>query len=447
MTTPRVIGIAALALAIGALSVLHPVAAILAVAGLGVAGLALCDLSILVAISVAFNMLTEPWDLAVKSLPIGSLDLYANDILLLALLGGLILGALRRGRPLPRLRDPISITLFAFLLYGLFSLARGYAIHGARALPAFRLRYLYGLLYFLVLHVMTSPESRRRLLAAVLGSGVLIGLYGIWNALTGANVGHSTSSHTLRYLSGLQAMVLFFALALVAGTIWSRRRPLWSVVCAALYLIGILLAQARSVWLGAVMGVAVAYSGSTGAGRQVWRRYLPAVLLVGLVVVVILVATNLDIGGDVATRAASLSNVSGDITTVWRLFVWGEALKEVRANPILGLGLGKRFVYFDVVKEDWRSNRQLHNTYVALAYHSGAIGVGLFILFQLLVLWRVLTAARRHAGEPREAKLLALACCQVCLAAVAFTNVIGASMVSTTYVWILSAVSVLEARG
>jgi hypothetical protein len=68
------------------------------------------------------------------------------------------------------------------------------------------------------------------------------------------------------------------------------------------------------------------------------------------------------------------------------------------------------------------------------------------IAFQVMVLLCTLRAARRHCGTPREGRLLALAVCQICLAGVAFTNVVSASMVATHYVWVLSAVSVLEAR-
>jgi O-antigen ligase len=435
-----------LAAVIGVAVVAQPGYAILAVLAAGVLLFALRDPAVLIWALLLFCMLSDPWGLPNQSLSIGGLNLFPADLVVLVLAGLWVLATLRRGRAPARPRDPISIVMLIYLFYGLFSLARSWPLHGGEALPDFRQQFFYALLYFLSLWAFEREASRRRLLVTVICAAVLITLLGFWNAATGHHIGWTTSSFTYRYLSGLQALAVFFGLSLIAGYVWSRARPLWSLVLGALCLSGVLLSQARSVWLGGVLGIATAVAAARPATRRRWLRHLPLIALVAMIALVAVATINLGLSEDIATRAASFAGVSTDLTTVWRLYVWGEALNELRASPLLGLGLGQQFVYYDIVQGDYQTNRQLHNSHLELAYYTGAIGAALLIAFQVMVLLCTLRAARRHGGTPREGRLLALAACQVCLAGVAFTNVVSASMVATHYVWVLSAISVLEAR-
>jgi O-antigen ligase len=441
-----VAGVALLALVIAGATLMHPALAALGVIGLGVITLALRDPAILIGAHLLFCTLGEPWGLANLSLSLGGLNLFPTDILVIVLAGAWLLSGLQRGRSPSRLRDPISIVMALYLTYGCFSLARSWPLHGSAALPVFRLQFVYALLFFLSLWAFKPRDARRRLLGAVLVGATAISLLGFWNAATGHQTGGTTSSFTLRYLSGLQALAVFFGLALLAGYVWSARRPLWSLALGALFLGGVLLSQARSVWLGAALGILVAILGASRMTRRRLLRQLPLIAVVTLAALAAVVAINLGLSEDLATRAASLTGVSADLTTVWRLYVWNEAAKELAASPILGLGLGQPFVYYDIVEGDWQTGRQLHNSHLELAYYTGILGALILIAFQVLVLLRTIRTAHRYAGTPKEAQLLALGVCQVCLAGVAFTNVISASMVATHYVWLLSAVSVLEAR-
>jgi O-antigen ligase len=439
-------GVGLLALVIGAATVFHPALATLGVIGLGVIALALRDPAILVVAHLLFCTLGEPWGLANLSFSFAGLNVFPTDILVIVLAGAWLLGALQRGRLPSRPRDPILVVMALYLTYGCLSLVRSLPLHGRDALPDFRLQFVYALLFFLSLWAFERPDARRRFLGAIFAAAATISLLGFWNAATGHNTGGTTSSFTLRFLSGLQALAIFFGLALLAGYVWSVRRPLWSLALGALFLGGVLLSQARSVWLGGALGVLVAIVGASRVTRRRLLRQIPLVAFVTLAALAAVIAINLGLSQDLATRAASLAGVSDDLTTVWRLYVWNEAAKELSASPLLGLGLGQPFVYYDIVKGDWQSDRQLHNSHLELAYYTGILGAFILVAFQVLVLLRTIASARRYPGTPKEAQLLALVVCQVSLAGVAFTNVISASMVATHYVWILSAVSVLEAR-
>lgn len=433
------------AIAIGLLSVWRPSLAAVAVGVVALLALSLVDLSWPVAALLLLTMVGGEYGLAHESLSVGGLNLFPNDMLVLLLAFALAIRFLRSGAVPSLPRDPIDLVLSAFLLYGLLSLARSRPMYGSAGLSAFRLQFFYGALFLLARAVLHGAGARRRLLIAVLIAAAAVGMIGIYNLATGTPAGGQTGSHTFRYLSGLQATVLFFGLAFLIGVIWPHRRPGWSLALGGLCVFGILISQARSVWIGAVLGLGAAVVSTT-----TWRRKMARIAVVVAVAVLIgsaLLAAGVGRGlsSDLAKRASSLTEAGADVTTVWRLFVWSVALHDLKASPLLGLGLGRRFTYYDLVLEKWESQRQLHNSYLELAYYAGAIGVGLLIAFQLLVFARTVRAARRARGTPRESLLLALVASQVCLYAVAATNVVSASLVATTWGWVLAAVSVLEA--
>ncbi|MFN8548637.1 MAG: O-antigen ligase family protein [Candidatus Eisenbacteria bacterium] len=432
------------ALAIGLLCVVHPIAAIALVALPIVGALALRDASALVGATLFLHMVGERQGFSYASVGFAGFHLFPNDLLTVTLLVVVVLRALREGRALALPRDPIDWALWAFLLYGVFSMVRGLGLHGWASILSFRLQFSYAVLFLLVRDCLREKRSRANLGKVILAAGVVVGLQGIWNAVTGTAVGAATSTGTYRYLSGLQALTLVFALAVLFGGVWPTRRPAWSVALAGLYLVGILLAQARSVWLGAILGVTtVAFAGSEL--RRHGAKLLIAMLVgIGVLLLALPRLASLPVVGDVYSRLTSFQDLDRDATSLWRLVVWTSALLELRSDPILGLGLGKQFSYWDVVRGEWDKESQMHNSYLELAYYTGAVGVGLLILFQTLVLIATLRAARAAAGTPRSARLKALAAVQVCFYAVAFTNVIGASMTSATFGWILAAWSMSE---
>ncbi|MBP6876230.1 MAG: O-antigen ligase family protein [Candidatus Eisenbacteria bacterium] len=434
------------ALALGVVATVQPVIAVLAVGGAILLVFALRDLSLLIAATLLFNMVGEPYHLALQSISIGGLNLYANDLLLIILAVALLLRGLR-DRVVPALpKDPVSIALILFLGYGLFSLARSMPLFGSAAVTMFRVRFLYALLFFLAIPALADPRSRRRLLIAILVAAAWISLLGFYNAATGSFVGGRTSSHTYRYLSSLQALAIYFGLSLLIGVVWSQRRSLASLLLGGIYLGGILISQARSIWVGAIAGMLVAVFGSSNWKRNLVRLALPVGVVLLVFVLIGSMTGRVDIAEGIVTRATSFTTAPEDLTTVWRLYVWSEALNQLQVNPLFGLGLGHPFVYLDPLQDTWDDSRQLHNTYLDLAFSSGAIATALFVLFQALVFARTMRAARRTRRRELSPVLLALAASQVCLAATAFANVVGDSMVATIDIWILSAVSIVVAR-
>lgn len=436
----------AFALGLGALTTISPALAVAIVAVVALLLLAMRDVSYLIVGTLFLHMAGERTGISYRSLSVGGINLFPNDLLTLSLVAALGVSWARRGRVPAWPKEATRLAVLAFLGYGILATVRGYGINGFAAVLGFRQQFFYGLLYLLSLEALAESRSRRRLFIGLLAAAVVVSLQGLFNLATGSPVGALTGSRTVRYLSGIQAMVLVFALVLLRAEIWTRRRPIWSILLGALFLIGIFLSQARSVWLGALLGVLAVGVMTVRSAKLPLRAALASLALVPLLAWGATHLKSLPVVSDIYTRVTSLERLEEDPTAIWRLVVWTEAVVSLRADPLFGLGLGQRFVYFDAVRGEWDRDSQLHNSYLELAYYTGIVGVGLLILFQSLVLAVTIRAARAARGSPQAARLAGLATCQICLAAVAFTNVIGASMVTTIFSWILAAVSMLEAR-
>jgi O-antigen ligase len=433
----------AFAALIGAAAALSPLAALGIVLGAIVLVAVLADVTFLLIALVVVHMVGQPWSLSYLALPVGGLSIFPNDIVTLTLLGVVLARGFREGAVPAKSRDLVAWSVAFYLLWGVISVAHSFPSHGWSAILGFRQQFFYALLYFICLQVLAERAARRRLLVAILVAGAAVGIHGLWNVLTGTPAGNMTGSRTFRFLVVLQAMGIFFALSLLAGTVWSQRRPVWSLVLGGLYVFGILVSQARSLWLA---GLAGTVAGAMGSAQ--WRRITLrlAVPLAALTIVAVLATGGDSLGDYVTRRAQSLENVQEDVTWVWRLFVWGEAIKTVVEKPLFGLGLGDRFVYFNPARNDWEADRQIHNSYIEIAYYTGIPGALLYGGFQLLILWRLMAAARRHTRTSSGAILGGLASCHLCLMGITFANVVSASMVATTYTWILGAVATLEIR-
>lgn len=434
------------ALVIALVATLYPIGGLLLVLGVFVLAASLVEPGVLLTAILLLHMVGEPWRISQMSLSLGGINLYPNDLLVLGLVAIAFLQAFGGGLANKIPRDRVSLVVLAFFAYGVFSLVRSYPLHGFRALLSFRLQFFYAVLYFLILATMRNRRSRFLVLVGVWTSAAFVGLMGVWNVLTGHPTGGVTGSETYRYLSGLQAMTLSFALILLTGLVWTRRRPLWSLALGSISVIGFFVAQARSVWLAAAGGFLVA-----GLGSKRWRRILPklAMAVAGVVILSLLPVNFLQqLPGvqDVSTRISSLTKMQQDPTVLVRTFLWLDALKELERDPVFGLGLGKEFIFYNPISEERDPGRQMHNSYLELAYFSGVIAVALLLAFQILVIARALRVARRTRDPARSAVLLALAGCHICLAGVSLVNVISSSLVATTYIWILSAITILEAR-
>lgn len=186
--------------------------------------------------------------------------------------------------------------------------------------------------------------------------------------------------------------VAAFALLLSVGPQWNWRWLLRaSVVCLAIALVASL---SRGAWLGAFVGVGIVV---VLAGGQ-RKRYLAGA---GIAIAVIFIAAQLAFpASPVVTgaqhRLQTLSNPVGlqnDPTTAERLYAYGLAISDWRAQPLIGWGAGSLGQDYSALSQNipvWVANLELH-----ALHDSGVIGLAGLLVALIGVVVKVMQAIRR----------------------------------------------------
>jgi putative inorganic carbon (HCO3(-)) transporter len=247
--------------------------------------------------------------------------------------------------------------------------------------------------------VADSPRSHLRavavclgLSAGVLGAMALIGL-GDQRAAAGGAIVSNRAQASFAHPTALALYLILtfpmaFALALGAST---RLRPLL-LVSGTLGLIGLMLTHTRGSIVGAAVALIVLLSWAP------FRRLAVAGLLLTLIVAV------LNVGS--ITESQPVSVVSERLETIAslktrnddRLEIWSATPDIVAERPLLGAGQGNfpevstSFALSDV---GGLAFDHAHNLFLNVAVELGIVGLGLLLLF-LVLLFR---AARRALAE------------------------------------------------
>ncbi|MBV9080964.1 MAG: O-antigen ligase family protein, partial [Elusimicrobia bacterium] len=206
-----------------------------------------------------------------------------------------------------------------------------------------------------------------------------------------------TRSHPLTFAEVLLPAVFLLAAAPPRSL---RTKPALRWTAAALVLAGIVLSQARGVWLGLFAGAA--------ALAVVMRR--PGVRLA---VAAAAVAAVLAVAVVPRLRARALSIVSptaGDVadrdSRSTRFQIWSAAFAEIREHPIRGAGLDGVVLHVtDPTTGLDRVWTETHDCFLQVAAERGVVGLGLLLwIFALAVL-----LALRNGGGWRAAGVAILA--------------------------------------
>lgn len=345
------LGLAALVAVLGAAVLLGPVKAA-AVVIAGVAGLVLLDrprwavaLALLVPIAIENNkdwgtpVLTRVYDPLFVKTSLSDLLLYGAlvAVLLLAVRRD---GLLRVPSPFAAAYGFLGLLFVAGLLNGVLGgdSARFQVVSTVQTFIPFFIAPL------LVVNVVErGPDLVRvlRLLAALTVFKAVTGLFVVWSGLQAP--GNSVPALTF-YQPAANLMLLVFLLAVIAMVAARLPRPRWTLVLAAVVGLALLLSYRRTFWLAFVVCAVVVVPLASGrAGR---RLILPAAILV-------LLAGGLafkagfsgSLQGPVITRLQSInpSKLTRNDQDRYRLTERRNVLAELRAHPILGIGVGVRW--------------------------------------------------------------------------------------------------------
>jgi len=325
----------------------EPVAA---VGLMGLAGVALLTILAPVAHLTALLILTAivPYQAQNALGGVGSVGLVASDALLLT---GLARGAVVLAR------RPLAYSEIAGLALTVLFLAAATAqfLHGVSAgagmsIPGDELRTLLGFGVVLVaLPILQDPQARPRLFKALLGTGLLLGLWGLlqWTVqlpyIAGAGVREGvalTSSGRGQLQGGLYAfpvaVTLAFAALLSGGVRGTAVRALL-IACIAMNTVCVLLTFERTFWVVTIVACAFVVAKASPGRRARAIALAPVLFLAGMVPLAVLAPETLTTARE---RLVSLNQYNNDSSVAYRVRESQQVIEEIRVSPLTGSGLG-----------------------------------------------------------------------------------------------------------
>lgn len=330
----------------------------------------------------------------VRPLP---LPVFVTDLTLAILLVTLTPSGLRWLRP----KTTLLRMLCAFLAMGTVAAGRGVISGQDTILVArdFALVVYIGFLFAGVLVVRTWAAVRRCFLFFALGTGISVLAALAWFV---AQPGQR------RYLAfGVYALAAFAgSITLVAAR--RLRGPLgWGLV--ALFGIGLILANARTLYVALILQLAVALwfgGGGQRISRAVRLRAMVGTAVIGTIVLLLVAQTTT---GRALVERGSEELLSGTLRYAddpharFRFAAWLEAFDRFRGAPLWGEGFGIPFT-FQFSDADPRP----HNTYLTVLYKTGLLGFIPLVIVLGLFNWKGWSTLRRFRARGESSLLFSL---------------------------------------
>ena len=330
-------------------------------------------------------------------------------------------------------RSWIVKLLYAFLAAGTVAAVRG-ILSGHSILLVFRDSAIVGYAFFFLVgaYVIRNWEGITRLfLFVALGAGL-------------------STLHALSWFlaqPGQRRYIGFgvYVLAALVGTLLlviNRRIPSgWGWALAALFFCGLLLANARTLFvsLGGLALLIFCVGASTQRKIAFARLKLAASLAAAGLVSLVLVSQT-DAGIAFVERASSelfsgTVEYADDATAQFRFLAWAEALARLAVNPLLGEGYGVPFV-FEMSEQDVRP----HNSYLTVLYKMGLLGMVPLLMLLGYFHWQGWRSFLFHRKHKRAVLLYAVLLAHLAMCMYGGFNTLLESPYLAAVFWILMGV-------
>ena len=291
--------------------------------------------------------------------------------------------------------------VLAFLAVGAVSVERGIAGHQDTLLIARDAAIVvYSLFIFVGFHVVTTWEGVRRFFIALAVGSIFATLNGLAWFLA--------QPDQRRFIAYGVFVLASFAGTLVF-TINRMIKPVLGWSLALILFVGILLINARTVFLGVGIAVLVMMLSTPSGKFRIGLRSLRLAAGVAVVLVCVLWAASETKAGAAFVDRAETQLVSGtlnyadDPNATFRLMAWFEAFQRFSASPVLGEAYGIPFT-FNLDATDARP----HNTYLTVLYKMGVLGVAPLLALLIGFHWNGWKHLRRLTSPPEASALYAL---------------------------------------
>jgi O-antigen ligase len=394
-----------------------------------------------------------------RGIPLGGGSLKITDVLVLLSVGGWFahwaVSPSRRAVPAPSR----SIVVMVVVVMGLAIAAvgtnasRGGSVQDALTdlRPFTALLLVFPLAAFVRRQRDLAMALRVTLLACAVGAGWIIVLYLAGNA----------SAAT--YAEGALRVTDVTFVAPLLGTVWALvllpytkgALQLTVLALAALSLAALFFTLQRSAWITLIL--AVGFASLLMTPRRRTRMIGGLVVLCALAAVMIVAvnaASSVRVENPLASGLARIQSVDAygeDVSALHREAEFHEAMKQVRAHPFAGIGLGGMLQFYSPLYNPSTSRPGIevvtgyvHNSYTWLAVKMGLPGLLAFIALLGALLIQAIRLALREAPEIVRVGGLGCAATLVSLMIVSFAGPHLTSNQSLPYIaLVIAAVDVL----
>lgn len=303
------------------------------------------------------------------------------------------------------LRSSIDAILAGFLIYVVASLGLTFLYGGDIMAAVSELAALSMLgIYFPVRDYCRENKNGARIVVRIV---VWIGIFVAIRNLILYITRLGNAEHLYQIMTGrvmlndnvlMVASVAAFVVLLFSENLRKR------VVLLLLFLFifsGLILTQSRTFW------VAFAFAAMLLFFIVEARYKRRVVILVGTGLVSFVLAGALFFGDmlglilvSLAERLATIGSAAEtDISLRSRGYEALAALEHIRANPILGHGLGVSFEFFDIIEKITKERTFIHNAYVSLLYRFGLTGLILLMSYWAIAIKRSIQVARSASSR------------------------------------------------
>jgi O-antigen ligase len=333
-------------------------------------------------------------------------------------------------KTLPALGRTMMLGLLGLFLAGGIAAARGLLSSQDKTLVARdSVIVVYALFLPLGFLLLSSWQSLRRFLFFISLGAILASLNAVAWFL--AQPGQR------RYIDYGPYVLICFVGSVILTT--NRRiRPLTGWILSGILFVGILLANARTIYAALAMALLGIMVVSPSGRLRLSARTLKRMAGVTVVLVCVLWIFSQSKTGEDFIETAGTELVSGtvnysdDVNANFRFLAWLEALDRFSAQPVAGEGFGIPFS-FELSDTDPRP----HNTYLTMLYKTGLLGIlplGLLLVSFHWRGWRCL----RTIGRGRDGLLLYIVLVgQLIMSAYGFLNLLLESPFLASIYWLI----------
>jgi O-antigen ligase len=333
-------------------------------------------------------------------------------------------------KSLPALGRNMMLGLLGLFLAGAIAAARGVLSSQDKMLVA-RDSVLVGYALFLPLGflLLSSWQSVRRFF-------IFLSLGAIMASLNG--IGWFLAQPGQRRYIDYGPYVLFCFVGCVILTSNRMIRPVTGWLVSGMLFVGILLANARTIYAVLALALVGIMVVSPSARLRLSARTLKRIAGASVVLVLVLwIFSQSKTGSDFIETAGTelvsgTVNYSDDVNANFRFLAWLEALQRFSAQPVTGEGFGIPFS-FELSDTDPRP----HNTYLTILYKTGLLGIIPLVLLLASFHWKGWHCLRTAPGGRDSLLLYILLIGQLIMAVYGFLNLLLESPFLASIYWLI----------